>query len=292
VQSATAPPPGAPGAPDDSDTTFWSRRGLRGSYLKLVGGGVVRMLLAVHELAAFALISVGVMVSKIGVARPILQPLIVQQISRSGVRLLPLATFLAVALGFIVIGQTVSVLNRVGAQDLLGTIMVTVVVRELGPLLTAILVLCRAGAATVVELGTARALGEVEALEVLGIDPIHYFVVPRLVGMAVGMFSLTVYLILGALLSGYLWAFLQDVPLLPGEYFRQMAEALNGLDFVLLGAKTIGLGGVIALVTCYHGLAQPLSIGEVSRATVRAVGQTNLLCAMHEALFILVYLVS
>ncbi|HXJ71647.1 MAG TPA: ABC transporter permease, partial [Candidatus Dormibacteraeota bacterium] len=181
-------------------------RGMRSApyYLGSAGRRLVRFLLDIHGLGAFALITLGVMVSKANVARVIIYPLALRQVYRAGVQLLPMATFLALALGLIVIGQTVSVLNRVGATNqFLGVVMVTAVVRELGPLLAAILVLCRAGAATVVELGTARALGEVEALEVLGIDPIHYFVVPRLVGMALGMFSLTVYLILGALLSGY-----------------------------------------------------------------------------------------
>jgi phospholipid/cholesterol/gamma-HCH transport system permease protein len=152
--------------------------------------------------------------------------------------------------------------------------------------------LLRSGTANVVELGTARALGEVEALEVLGIDPIHYFVVPRVIGMAVGTFALTVYLILGALLSGYVWAFLEDVPLTPGDYFRQLAQALNGLDFVLLAAKTFGFGCALAIVTCYHGLAQPLSIGDVSRATVRAVGQSLVACFLLETLFIIIYVVA
>jgi len=67
--------------------------------------------------------------------------------------------------GLLVIGQTVSWLTRVGAIDYLGTIMVIVVVRELGPLATALLVLARIGTANVIELGTARAMGEVEALE-------------------------------------------------------------------------------------------------------------------------------
>src|SRR5207244_10172738 len=101
--------------------------------------------------------------------------------------------------------------------------------RELGSLLTALLVLARIGTANVIELGTARALGEVEALEALGVDPVHYLVVPRVIGMAVGTFSLTVYLILGALLSGYLWAFVQDVPLRPGDYFRKLTGSLSGL---------------------------------------------------------------
>jgi phospholipid/cholesterol/gamma-HCH transport system permease protein len=200
--------------------------------------------------------------------------------------------FLAAALGLVVIGQTVSLLKRVGATDFLGTIMVTVVVRELGPLLTALIVLSRSGTANFIELGTARALGEVEALEVLGIDPIHYLVVPRVIGMAFGIFSLTVYLILGALASGYLWAFVQDVPLMPGEYFSQLAGALNGLDFVLLAVKTFLFGIIIAVVTCYHGLAQPLLLQEVSQATVRAVAQSVIICVLLDALFIVVYLVA
>jgi phospholipid/cholesterol/gamma-HCH transport system permease protein len=168
--------------------------------------------------------------------------------------------------------------------------MVIVVVRELGPLLTALLVLARIGSANVIELGTARALGEVEALEALGIDPIHYLVMPRVIGMAVGTFSLTVYLILGALVSGYLWAFVQDVPLRPGDYFRQLAESLSGLDFAMLGVKTVAFGFIISIVTCYHGLAQPLRLEEVSYATIRAVAQSVIACVVLDALFIIIYL--
>ena len=284
--------PGIAVPPEESDTTFFWKGSLTRGYFRFFGRILVRFILSVHGIGAFALITLGVMFSKIGVASPVVRPMTLLQIARSGVRLLPLASFLALALGLIVIGQTVSVLSRVGANQLLGTIMVATVVRELGPLLTALLVLCRAGTATVVELGTARALGEVEALEVLGIDPIHYFVVPRVIGMAVGIFALTVYLILGALLSGYLWAFLQDVPLSPGDYFSQMAGALTGLDFVLLAAKSVAFGCGIALVTCYHGLAQPLSISDVSRATVRAVGQSIVLCVLIEIFFIIVYLLA
>src|SRR5260221_1658578 len=156
--------------------------------------------------------------------------------------------FLALAFGLVIIGKRFSLLNGVGANAYLGTVMVTVVVRELGPLLTGLIVLSRVGTANVIELGTARALGEVEALEVLGIDPIHYLVVPRVIGMALGIFSLTVYLILVALASGYLWAFLQNVPLTPGDYFRQLAGALRGLDFVLLALKTVWFGVVVATV--------------------------------------------
>jgi phospholipid/cholesterol/gamma-HCH transport system permease protein len=200
--------------------------------------------------------------------------------------------FLALMLGLLVIGQTVSWASRLGAIDYLGTVMVIVVVRELGPLIAALLVLARIGTANVVELGTARAMGEVESLEALGIDPVHYFVVPRVLGMAFGIFSLTIYLILGSLLSGYLWAFIQDVPLRPGDYFRQLAGALTGLDFALLALKTILFGLLISIVTCYHGLAQPLRLEEVSSATVRAVGQSVVGCVLIDALFIIIYLTA
>jgi phospholipid/cholesterol/gamma-HCH transport system permease protein len=199
--------------------------------------------------------------------------------------------FMAAALGLVVIGQSVSWLTRVGAINYLGSIMVIVVVRELGPMLAALLVLARVGTANVVELGTARALGEVEALEALGIDPVHYLVVPRVVGMTLGIFSLTVYLIIGALVSGYGWAFLQDVPLLPGDYFRQLASALTWLDFALLALKTGAFGFIIAIVTCYHGLAQPLRLAEVPGATVRAVAQSVIACVLVDITFILTYLI-
>jgi phospholipid/cholesterol/gamma-HCH transport system permease protein len=264
----------------------WSR-----FYADLVGRRVFAFLLALHGIGAFALITLGVLLRKFAVARAVFRPLVAREIYRSGVALTPMFLFAALTLGFLVVGQTVSVLTRVGAaSNLLGDIMVIVVVRELGPLLTAFLVLARVGTANVVELGTARASGEVEALEALGIDPVHYFVVPRVIGMAVGVFALTVYLIIGALGSGYLWAFVQDVPLQPVDYLNQLAGALTYLDFVLIALKTTTFGFIIAIVTCYHGLAQPLQMDQISRATVRAVAQGVIGCVLLDALFIIGYL--
>jgi len=255
-----------------------------------VGRKLLRLLLTVQGLGAFSLITLGVMLSKFRVARQVVWPAALHEIHRSGVRLLPMFLFISAVLGLVVVGQTVSWLNRVGAIPYLGMVMVIVVVRELGPLAAAMLILGRVGTANVVELGTARATGEVEALEALGIDPVHYLVVPRVVGMAVGLFALTVYLIIGALASGYLWAFVQDVPLRPIDYIRQLAGALQWMDFALLGLKTLAFGFIIATITCYHGLAQPLRLEEVSFATVRAVAQSVIACLIVDALFILVYL--
>jgi phospholipid/cholesterol/gamma-HCH transport system permease protein len=260
------------------------------SFLDYLGSQLLGLVLTIHGLGAFMLITLGVMFSRLGTARSVLRPLIVEQMGRGGLRLLPMISFLAVALGLVVIGQTLPLLFNVGASQYLGLVMVTAVVRELGPLLTVVVVLTRVGTATVIELGTARALGEVEALEALGIDPIHYLVVPRVIGMALGVFALTVYLLIGALVSGYVWAFLQEVPLTPGDYVAQLTGALQGTDFLLLGLKTCSFGVVIATVACYHGLAQPLRLEEVSNATIQAVTESIVLCVLLDALFIVIYL--
>lgn len=115
---------------------------------------------------------------------------------------------------------------------------------------------------------------------------------PRVIGMALGVFALTVYLIIGSLASGYLFAFLQDVPLTPRAYFNEIVQALGWLDFVVLALKTVAFGFFIAVVTCYHGLAQPLRLEDVSRVAVRAITQGLIVCVLIDTLFILIYLVA
>jgi phospholipid/cholesterol/gamma-HCH transport system permease protein len=263
------------------------------SYLNLIGRGILHVVRTIHGLGAFALITLGVTVTKFGHSSRVITPLVRSQIYRAGLRLLPMVSFLGVALGLVIIGQAVTLLNKygAGAQNYAGVVMVAVVVRELGPLVTALLVLARVGTAIVIDLSTQRALGEVEALEALGIDPIHYLVVPRVWGLAVSIFSLTVYMIIISLFAGYLFAFIQDVPLKPGEYFDQLASSLRWEDFLLLGLKTLTFGGLIAVITCYQGLAHPVRIEDVSNVTTNAVVESVMACILIDALFIILYLV-
>ncbi|HEX7654655.1 MAG TPA: ABC transporter permease [Verrucomicrobiae bacterium] len=262
------------------------------SYTDRLGRKLFLALLTIQGLGAFALITLGVILRKFRTARAVMQPRVRHEISRSGSELMPLFIFIALALGFVVVGQALSALASLGGKSYLGSTMVIVIVRELGPLLTAMMVLARVGTANVIELGTARALGEVEALEALGIDPVHYLIMPRVIGMALGIFSLTIYLIIGALASGYMFAFLHDVPLKPLDYVEQIAGALTWMDFALLALKTMTFGFFISIVTCYHGLAQPLRLEEVSKVSVRAVTQGVVVCIFIDAIFIGLYLLT
>ena len=69
-----------------------------------------------------------------------------------------------------------------------------------------------------------------------------------------------------------------------------LSDLLNWWDFILLAIKTFSFGVIIAIVTCYHGLAQPLRLEQVSNATVRAVGQCVVACVLLDSLFIIAYL--
>ncbi|MGH8022961.1 MAG: ABC transporter permease [Limisphaerales bacterium] len=269
----------------------WLRRApLPRTYSDFLGRKLFLFLLTAQGIGAFGIITIAVIVRKFNVASAVIYPMIRHEIARAGTRLLPMYLFVAVALGFLAIGQTVAVAARLGAFDYIGTVMVTVIVRELGPLLSVVLALARVGAANVIELGTARALGNVEALEAAGIDPIHYLVVPRVIGMTLGVFSLTVYLILTALASGYLFVFLQNVPLTPGKYAAELAVSLVWQDFVLLALKSCAFGFFVGLITCYHGLAQPLRLEDVPRVTIRAATECILVCVFIDAVFFLLYL--
>jgi phospholipid/cholesterol/gamma-HCH transport system permease protein len=263
------------------------------SYAAYIGRALFGFWATVRGLGAFALITFGVIATKFGAARDVTFPAIHKEQARTGTQVLPIFLFISCALGFVVIGEMISQLNEVGATTAwLGPIMVKVVVRELGPLLTAMLVLARSGTSNVIELGTARALGEVEALEALRIDPIHYLVMPRVIGMALAVLALTVYFILGALASGYLFVFVNNIPLRPDEYVQQLTDALIPLDFVILVLKSSLFGLVIAVISCYHGLAQPLRLEEVSRAAVRAVAQSVVACVLLDAAFAIIYLLA
>lgn len=261
------------------------------SYTNAVGRWLLAAADTAWRLLAFALITLGVMVTRRRTARALMRPLIAHHIAVAGIHLLPIVTLAAVALGWVIVGQTVALLSRVGAHDYVGTVMVLAVVREIGPLATALLVLMRVGVPTVIQLGTARATGEVEGLEALGIDPVHFLVVPRVFGMMIGLFALTAYLLVGALLSGYVVALVQEIPLAPGEYLRQVVEALTWADFVIVTLKSLSFGLVIALASCFQGLARPLELREVSTITSTAVVASLLGCLVLDGVFILFYLV-
>lgn len=257
---------------------------------EVIGLRVLSFLDTTRRLGAFTLIIVGVIFTKFGASRQVIRPLILSQVVGSGVRLLPIVGFIGVALGFVIIGQTLRLLSQVGQSQLMGSLFVTVLFRELAPLTAALVVLARVGTPTVVELGTSRALGEVEALEALGIDPIQYLVVPRVLGITLSVFSLAVYLLLFALASGWLFTVVANLPVTGEDYWGQIARALRWEDFPLLGLKTLAFGAAGSLISCYQGLARPLRLEEVPEAATRTVAHSVIAFLCLDAVFLVINL--
>ena len=178
---------------------------------------------------------------------------IMQQVYFTGLEALPFLGFLALLLGFMVTVQSLPPLMGVGAHTLIGKILVISIVRELGPLITAMVAITRSGTAMATQMATNRITGEVEVLESMGVDLFHFLVVPRVLGSIVSLFCMVIYFDVIALVGGFLVASTRLT--MPFElYLQYIFESLLPLDLYISLSKSILFGLVIALFSCYHGL--------------------------------------
>ncbi len=194
-----------------------------------------------------------------------------RQILFTGVEALPFTALIALLTGGVVALQS-SLLSGAAGRDLLGTLLVTVLVRELGPLIVAFIVIGRSGAAIAAELAGMRVHRELDSLEAMGIDPFDYLVVPRMAGVVMALIGLSMAFVTMSLLSG--WLFLQVVAATPPaltDYAALLAVQLSGLDVAVVLAKTVVPGLLIAAIACLEGLTAASSSTDVPRAATRSV---------------------
>jgi phospholipid/cholesterol/gamma-HCH transport system permease protein len=197
--------------------------------------------------------------------------IIAQQVRFTGVQGLPLVAVIALVVGGSVILQAYAQAVRLGVPNMPARLLVTIVVRELGPLITAMVVLGRSGTAIAAEMASNTMLGETEALEAFGIDPVALFVLPRVIGSALSVLLLTVYFDAVAFGSGILAArALAGVPM--GDSLESLRLVLSLADILLTTGKALIFGAGIALICSYCGLTvrqnQPV---DLPRALTRAV---------------------
>lgn len=192
------------------------------------------------------------------------------QIYFTGWQALPLISILALASGSIVIMQSQAQLNLLGGSEMIGNLLVVIIVREISPLLTALIVIARSGTAVASELGNMRVNREVEALEIMGINPLSYIVFPRLVGGVISVVCLAFYFIVIALFGGFLVTRLVDAT--PFSFYADsLARAFSAEDVILFLLKNTFSGAIIFTVSCYQGLLVQQSPHEVPQVTTKAV---------------------
>lgn len=216
-----------------------------------------------------------------GRLRPALRQVFLRQVYFTGVLAVPFALVLALLVAVAVAVQ--AHWSAAAGGEVLGTLLVVVLVRELGPLVATTIVVARSGTAMAAELATMRVDGEVETLAGMGVDPFEYLVVPRLLGTAVALAGLTVLFLAGTLAaSAALSPLLGGPP--PWALLGQVTRALEATDAAALLAKTLVPGLVIAAVACHEGLSAwrsttdvpPAVTATVVRATTLAFGWNTL----------------
>ncbi len=202
---------------------------------------------------------------------------IYHQLIFSGVDALYVIGIVAAIVGGVVMVQVFNYSAAFETDALLMQILVSLIVTELSPILTALILVGRSGTAMTVELGGMRIKRHHEALESMGIDIHQYFYIPRIIGLAVSTVILNVYFIMITILSGILISFFK-----PGlDMWALLHLFTNSLllsDFAICIFKGAVLGITIALVCIYHGMRVESSSTEIPQQTSGAVVTSFRLC--------------
>lgn len=192
------------------------------------------------------------------------------QADRAGVGSLPLVALVSCFLGLTMALLTGYQLSPYGQERLVPNLVAVAFSRELGPLLTGIMIASRIGAAFTAELGTMKVAEEIEAIEAMGVGPLRFLVAPRLVALLCLMPSLVVVSNLTALIGGGLiswWALEISVR----TFAEDVLESLLLRDVVSGLLKSLLFGAIVGLIACYKGLNVRGGAAGVGEATTSSV---------------------
>ena len=187
-----------------------------------------------------------------------------------GVAALPIISLISFFVGLILALQGAYELRRLGALQLVANAVAISMTRELGPLMTAIVVIGRSGSAFAAEIGTMKVNEEIDALETMALEPIPFLVAPKFLAMMLMVPCLTTWADLmgicggasfGVTSAGFTWT----------TYFRATLNAIEMRDILLGLVKAFMFGVVITAVGCKEGFSTGLGSEEVGRSTTSAV---------------------
>jgi phospholipid/cholesterol/gamma-HCH transport system permease protein len=194
----------------------------------------------------------------------------ISQATEVGVRALPILSLITFFIGLILALQSGYELRKLGALSYVPATVALSVTRELGPLITAILVIGRSGSAFAAEIGTMRITEEIDALETMAIDPVDFLVTPKFLAMIIMVPCLTTWANGMGILGGSLFGVAQ-ADFTWTRYMRSSLEALYLRDIAIGLIKSLMFGITITAVGCYEGLSTRGGAEEIGRSTTRAV---------------------
>lgn len=219
------------------------------------------------------------------VSRPFYLRDLLQMMDDVGVSSLGIVLLTGLFTGMVLALQSAIEMRQFGATIYIGRLVGASAVRELGPVLTALMVTGRAGSGMAAELGAMRVTEQIDALNTMGVDPVRKLVVPRFLASVAVLPLLTVITDVIAVLGGLLIAVVK-LDLTATLYFRSVWQTLAETGFMLRYVpvdlfaglvKPLVFGGIMALTSCYFGLRTTGGTEGVGRAATRAVVTTSVL---------------
>jgi phospholipid/cholesterol/gamma-HCH transport system permease protein len=193
-----------------------------------------------------------------------------------GAQSAPLVLLTGAFTGMVLSLQGFYALNRFGSDAFLGPLVAMSLVRELGPVLSALMVTGRAGSAITAEIGIMRIGEQLDAMELMGLNPFRYVVVPNLLAALVAMPLLTGMFDVAGIWGGYLIG-VHTLGLNGGTYLAEIAQHLQWRDILGGVWKSLTFGAIICWVSCYKGYHAGFGAEGVSRATTQAVVLSSVL---------------
>ena len=197
---------------------------------------------------------------------------IFRQINEIGINTLPVTMLVSLFVGMVLALQTGTQLALFGTQNVIGAIVGLSMVKELGPVMTSILVAGRVGSSMAAEIGAMQVYEEIDALKTLEINPVRYLAMPRLIASLVSVPALVVFsIVVGILGGGFVSAINPQINVPFNVYFEVLTGAI-GYDDVLKGlTKAMVFGGIIAHVGCYVGFQTKGGARGIGESTTRSV---------------------
>ena len=194
----------------------------------------------------------------------------ISQAMQVGVRALPILSLITFFIGLILALQSAYELRKLGAITFVANAVAISMTRELGPLITAIVVIGRSGSAFAAEIGTMKVSEEIDALETMAIHPVDFLVTPKFLAMIVMLPCLTIWANSMGILGGALFGVAQaDFTWM--RYIQASLDALFLRDIATGLVKSVMFGITITAVGCYEGLSTGAGAEQVGRAATRAV---------------------
>ncbi len=195
---------------------------------------------------------------------------LLQEINLIGVKSTLIVLLTAAFTGMVLALQGYYTLRKYGSEGALGSAVALSLIREMGPVLTALMVSARAGSAVTAEIGIMRITEQLDALDTMAVNPMQYVVMPKLVAGLITLPLLTAIFDVVGILGGYLVGVLL-LGVSSGVYFSGMVESVTAIDVNGGIVKSLVFGLVIILVACYKGYFTGHGAEGVSRATNQTV---------------------